>query len=299
MALQSSGVITLGNVNTELGLTSNNTIGLADANVRSLFGISSGAISLSDGYGKAAPYPAQTLTYDGTNRAGSTAVTLEGGQSFTVSVAGSTAIDGRRLQSLHVICFGAGGAGSTWPNSAAGGYGGAGYRISLNRSSGGSIPALLDSITGLAGQAGNSGTPWWNGYFGDNRQAGGAGGTSYLNFNGTRLITAKGGNGSRAIYNNNDSNFVYSVNSSYVGDNGGTGAGEGGSGGSATYGGGGGASTQGSRGTSTYAGNGGYPGAYGGQVPGGGGGGIDSNSNRVGAGGYGRVIVYINTSPAF
>jgi hypothetical protein len=185
-------------------------------------------------------------------------VTLEGGNAYNIAIDGSTAIQGARIQQLHIVCWGGGGAGATWPSGAAGGYGGAGYRISLIRSTSSAVAALLDSIASLTAQAGNAGTPWWSGRFGDNRQAGGAGGTSFVNFNGTRLITAKGGNGSRQIYNNGDGNYIYPTNSSAVGDNGGAGAGEGGSGSAATYGGGGGASNNsGGFGASTYGGRGG------------------------------------------
>ena len=53
MAMPSSGTISLGNANTELGKASNALASLNDSNVRTLFGKASGAISLSDGYGKA------------------------------------------------------------------------------------------------------------------------------------------------------------------------------------------------------------------------------------------------------
>jgi hypothetical protein len=53
MALVASGAIALSDVNVELGFSSTATIALNDAAVRTLFGIASGAISMSDGYGKA------------------------------------------------------------------------------------------------------------------------------------------------------------------------------------------------------------------------------------------------------
>jgi hypothetical protein len=52
MALQSSGEISLSNVNVELGLAANAGINMNAANVRTLFGVPSGAISMSHGYGK-------------------------------------------------------------------------------------------------------------------------------------------------------------------------------------------------------------------------------------------------------
>ena len=54
MALVASGAIAFSDVNVELGFSSTATIALNDAAVRTLFGIASGAIAMSDGYGKAA-----------------------------------------------------------------------------------------------------------------------------------------------------------------------------------------------------------------------------------------------------
>ena len=52
MALPASGQITLNQVNVELGLSGTAQIGMNDAAVRGLFGIASGEIEMSDGYGK-------------------------------------------------------------------------------------------------------------------------------------------------------------------------------------------------------------------------------------------------------
>tara|TARA_R110002126_G_scaffold95593_1_gene224493 strand:- start:1349 stop:2275 length:927 start_codon:yes stop_codon:yes gene_type:complete len=52
MALPASGQITLNQVNVELGLSGTAQIGMNDAAVRALFGIASGEIEMSDGYGK-------------------------------------------------------------------------------------------------------------------------------------------------------------------------------------------------------------------------------------------------------
>ena len=53
MTLPVSGAISLNNVNVELGLSGTTTISMNQASVRTLFAVPSGAISMSDGYGKA------------------------------------------------------------------------------------------------------------------------------------------------------------------------------------------------------------------------------------------------------
>tara|TARA_R110001606_G_C15317721_1_gene644334 strand:+ start:37 stop:1050 length:1014 start_codon:yes stop_codon:yes gene_type:complete len=53
MTLPASGQITLNQVNVELGLSGTAQIGIGDANVRTLFDVATGQITMSDGYGKA------------------------------------------------------------------------------------------------------------------------------------------------------------------------------------------------------------------------------------------------------
>jgi len=66
MALPSSGSISLGQVNTELGVSATSTRSLNDTTTRNLFGVGSGTISLSQGYGKANQF-AFTISSNQTN----------------------------------------------------------------------------------------------------------------------------------------------------------------------------------------------------------------------------------------
>lgn len=66
MALPSSGSISLGQVNTELGVSATATRSLNDTTTRALFGVGSGAISLSQGYGKSNEF-AFTISTNQTN----------------------------------------------------------------------------------------------------------------------------------------------------------------------------------------------------------------------------------------
>lgn len=61
MALQSSGTISLSQVNVELGLSATAVISLNDAAVRALFQVGSGGIALSNGYGKSRSFNANIV----------------------------------------------------------------------------------------------------------------------------------------------------------------------------------------------------------------------------------------------
>lgn len=66
MALPSTGAISLNAVNVELGLSGTTTISMNQASVRTLFGVASGAIRMSDGYGKSSTIGvAFTTSYPG------------------------------------------------------------------------------------------------------------------------------------------------------------------------------------------------------------------------------------------
>jgi hypothetical protein len=61
MALQSSGTISLSQVNVELGLSATAVISLNDAAVRALFQVGAGGIALSNGYGKSNVFTANIV----------------------------------------------------------------------------------------------------------------------------------------------------------------------------------------------------------------------------------------------
>jgi hypothetical protein len=66
MALPASGAISLNNVNVELGLTGTTSINMNQASVRTLFAVPSGAISMSNGYGKSNAVVVSTIGVSGT-----------------------------------------------------------------------------------------------------------------------------------------------------------------------------------------------------------------------------------------
>lgn len=68
MTLQSTGAISIANINTELGVASNTTRSLNDTTSRTLAGVASGTISMSNFYGKT--YSSVTFTPSGGTSAG-------------------------------------------------------------------------------------------------------------------------------------------------------------------------------------------------------------------------------------
>ena len=73
MALPSSGAISLSQVNVELSKASGASISMNDAAVRNLFGVASGAISMSNGHGKSA----QDFRFTGSSSESAYVVTIK------------------------------------------------------------------------------------------------------------------------------------------------------------------------------------------------------------------------------
>lgn len=115
MTLQSSGAISLSQVNTELGLSSTATISLGDSAVRTLAGVSSGAISLSSLYGKS--NATGTFSPDGGTSSGSP-VALSDEQtglpaSLTISCSASATWTWTRTSSVGSASVASGGSATS------------------------------------------------------------------------------------------------------------------------------------------------------------------------------------------
>ena len=117
MTLPASGAISLNNVNVELGLAGTTSINMNQASVRTLFGKASGAISMSDGYGKS----------NGISATGGTITTSGGYKIHTFTSSGTFTVSsvpsGKTIDYLVVaggggggglIGSGGGGGGLTW-----------------------------------------------------------------------------------------------------------------------------------------------------------------------------------------
>jgi len=263
MALPNNTTISLSDVNSELGYSSTATISLNDAAVRTLAGVSSGAISMSNLWGKS---NAQTYTFTG-----------YGEESWTIP-SGKT--------SFIAKLYGPGGGSGV---NSGGGYGG--YVQATFSCSGG---ATLTFYKGQGGQG------YLTGGYPDGGSAqglggSGGGGSTRLYYNGTLYAAAGGGGGG----SNDGYDGIPSGGGSGGGTNGNSGGdGSGKNGGGGTQGGGGGGGSgdisNGSGGGYFSGGNSGGDGGY---VGGGGGGGFYGGgggaSDNTGGGGGGGGSAYL------
>jgi len=188
MTLPASGPISLADVNTELQLSSTAMISLNDTNVRTLFGASSGVISMSDGYGKeymksltisSNQTDLNLRTYalaNGWSTSQLLQVTINGGVYLLASSTSASALtvsgsfpSGVKLVNNGIIVGygGAGGAGSINSNGAAGAAGGTGITVSTALS-------ITNNSTVAGGGGGGGGGAGSN--FGDLYGGGGGGG---------------------------------------------------------------------------------------------------------------------------
>lgn len=318
MTLPSSGAISLSQVNTELGYSSTATISLNDSAVRSLAGVSSGTISMSNLYGKSSrvsiSYTFTSSTADASLNVTSISGYVAGKSNITITVnggvylyatstsnAGLTLSGGQSGDTITLVNYGyIMGKGGDSPSSA-------GHCVPNPGYPGG--PALK---IGYCVTVNNT---YSNAYIG----GGGGGGASATTtcFKGTQLYFGTGGGGAGGGNAGNCSAGLSGGAGGGPGSSGANGAapscrnpaqggGAGGGGGESSAGGGGGRIFPGSGGYGTHAGCG-YGGSGGcannaggnGNISGGGGGwgasgGAESNSGFSVAGGAGGKAIQLN-----
>jgi hypothetical protein len=222
-----TGSISLSQVNTELGLSSTTQISLNQANVRTLAGKASGAISMSDLWGKSAyagPTSVEYLVVAGGGDGGyssfpgdifwgggggaggfrtATGLSITAGTTYTVTVGGANS-----NSVFSNITNTAGGYGASAEFNVNGGYGGSGgggaYAIT-----GGNNEFYGAGGSGISGQGNNGG--------GSNQFAGaGGGGAGGAGF--TAQFTPNGGGGAGTASSITGSSVTYAAGGGVAGE---------------------------------------------------------------------------------
>ena len=245
MALPSSGAISLNDVNVELGLSGTAQISLNDSVVRALFGVGSGAISMSDGYGKSSQF-VLTISSNQTNADLRTLAVNAGWDQSTTLVANidsGVVISSNNTGTAALSISGSYPSGLTVNNSGVivglGGNGGKGGGPAYGGASGGSSGGTALSVSSscaffnngtIAGGGGGGGGGGRTGTTANNvvyqfRGGGGGGGGG-----GRSSAAANSSGGGRGTFSMNNVNYVIRVDAAgNTGTN--NGAGNGGIGG--------------------------------------------------------------------
>lgn len=211
MALPSSGDISFNAINVELGLTATAQVSLNDLVVRTLFGVSSGAITMSNGHGKSNRVSASYTYTTNTTNASLNITTLSG------YVAGKTDVVITVNSGVYIYATSTANAGLTLTGGSAGdtvklvvngfilGQGGdGGAALSVGNAGGPALSLGFNTtidmtsgtgyIAGGGGGGGGSSSPGYGG--GGGGAGGGTGGSSGVYAGGAGARTGNtGGNG--------------------------------------------------------------------------------------------------------
>ena len=218
MTLQASGAISMGQIDTELGLSSTAAITLNDSNVRLLGGVSSGAISMSNFYSKSWIFAFNTSVTSGQINVRSAAIAAGWGgtqpvqctinsNSYSNSTGTPTVLisgsfpDGLTLVvASGVYVAGKGGAGANGNPGTWGSSGGAGgTAISISSYTGGTLS--INNLGYIGGGGGGGGSGPGQPYAYSSAPGGGGGGGAGFGpggspGGGTGTINSGGGGGS-------------------------------------------------------------------------------------------------------
>lgn len=198
MPLPSSGAISLSQVNTELGVSATATRSLNDTTTRNLFGVASGAISMSQGYGKANQFAftissnqtnanLRTLAVNaGWNQSSKVVATIAAGVYISSNSTGTPAltVNGSFPGGVALVnngfIVGMGGAGGSGPTSGPGlqvgaGTAGAGGGLALSVSSAISV-TNNGTVAGGGGGGGGGRSSAYTGEYSFQTNFGGGGG---------------------------------------------------------------------------------------------------------------------------
>lgn len=235
MALPVSGAISLNDVNVELGNTATAQISMNDAAVRTLFQVASGAISMSDGYGKANAFSTTITTNQvdldlrayavtaGWNESSSLEVTIDTGvvcsasttSAYGVTISGSFPGGVTLINNGYILGRGGnGGGGYVGYLGTSGGLPGGGGGPALSVSSLVTIDNTNGTIGGGGGGGSGGGAAVAYGYNipGSAGGGGGGGGRSNAGYNSSGGAAGIANNaGSRSVYGNPGNGGTYNA----------------------------------------------------------------------------------------
>lgn len=279
MPIQSSGAVSISDINVELGRAANTTASLGDSDIRTLLARGSGNIGLGHAYGKSNvfDYIMSSSTTNVNARSTAIAAGWNGSSALTFTINSGVEISSTTPSTAALTVDGSYPNGITVTNNGyitgRGGKGGRGGTSPAPSSAGGTALACSSAVTfynngEIRGGGGGGGSGNGQGLNGVTWPGGGGGGGAGYGSAGGIGGSSTGGNGSGAGGGSNGSR---------------TGGGGGGSGaqslGSLRGGGGGSGGGNGASGSGGGSGGGGGYGAGGGQSPSGGGNAVTGNSN--------------------